>query len=691
MNKFQKSQLLLATSLLGSMAGAAQAQVVYPSAELHGMGASSIATIMPREMNCIGTGGVADASGNLVNLTSSGVELKDNSGNAITKANIKAGDNNGNVTVRKWGAYAGSDAAFDCAAKSIQPGFAGAYVSTGSGGGKSAWAAINAGTFFTGASGKIFPSAFGTLWGNPHFVMSDSPISSGNLSSFNTASATKKAGAAIQFPLYVLPVALIYNPVYGAKVDASGNPVLDASGNPIQYKFNVGQPVTFNGIATGGLRMSKKLYCSVFNGYVTNFNDPLFTALNTKVVNKKTTAVSLMDAADSTTRWNNDGVPIRLVGRLDKSGTTDIFTRHLAAACSSVLPTGKANKYTQAAEALPYSTASGIDLTSVRSDSPYKPTTTDTLSGTADMISGAYWSGSALVETIGTETIGKFTVADGSSRLESYIKAAPDKGSASDSTVKLNGRLGYVGADFVAPSTGLFMHAAALEVADTNASKKPLWAMPTAADAQAAFGTKILPPEADKGGKYTASGTFKRTNPLDWYLALYDGDSTLANPVVGYPITGTTQFVSGTCFAKPEVRNALTFMLTTLFGQTKLDSTGGKVSTETFTGVKAAKLGIRPQAGLAPLPKAWTVAITETFLKRSKMKSSTGSLLSDLNLYIQNGVPTKGGLAKLKGKTTLAASDLPANGETAVKDTKGKSVAFAEGTSNSTCTAGLGL
>ncbi|WP_225010318.1 substrate-binding domain-containing protein [Novosphingobium percolationis] len=698
MNKFQKTQLLLATALVGSVAGTAQAQVVFPAAELHGMGASSIATIMPREMNCIGTAGIgtADASGNYTNVQAAGVDLKDNAGTVITKANIKAGDNNGGVTVRKWGAYTGADAAFDCATKSVQPGFAAAYVSTGSGGGKTAWAAINAGAFFTGAAGKIFPAAFGTTWSNPHFVMSDSPISSGNVSSFNTASATKKAGAAIQVPLYVLPVAFIYNPVYGRKVDASGNTVLDASGNAIEYKFNVATPVTFNGTATGGLRLSKKAYCGIFNGVITNWKDATLQALNVGKVGKTSVALSLMDSKDSATRWASDGVPIRLVGRLDKSGTTDIFTRHLAAVCGSSLPVGTANKYLNAAEALPYSTASNIDLTSFRSDSPYKPTTTDTLAGTADLISGAVWTGSALNVTQGAEAAGKFTVADGSGRVESYIRAAADVASASDATVLLNGKIGYIGADFVAPSTGMTMHAAALEVAQTNGTKKPLFAMPTAADAQAAFGTKILPPESDKGGKFTHSGQFLRSNPLDWYNALYNGDSTLANPTVGYPVTGTTQFVTGTCFAKAQDRNALVFMLNTLLGNTKFDSANNKLSSETFTGIKAAKLGIRPQAGLAPLPKAWNVAITETFLVRSKQKASDGTTLASQNLYIQNGVPTKAGLVKIKSLANgvVAASDLPATVDINVTDAKGKTKTYAnvEAGPNPTCTTiGSGL
>ncbi|NWP47880.1 hypothetical protein GY986_25895, partial [Escherichia coli] len=60
---------------------------------------------------------------------------------------------------------------------------------------------------------------------------------------------------------------------------------------------------------------------------------------------------SLRDSADAVARWNADGVPVRLVGRLDRSGTTDIFTRALAAQCGSV---ASGNNYATNAETLPY-------------------------------------------------------------------------------------------------------------------------------------------------------------------------------------------------------------------------------------------------------------------------------------------------------------------------------------------------
>ncbi|MDF8335146.1 substrate-binding domain-containing protein [Novosphingobium cyanobacteriorum] len=636
-----KNTLMVATAVAAFTGTGAQAQVIFPEAELHGMGASSVAVVLPRELNCVG-----------------GFE--------------QVGKNDGTTATVSEGAYPGNDGSFNCAKRTIQKQITGRYISTGSGGGKTALRNIDASSFFDGSAGKIFPSAFGSTWTNPHFIMSDSPLAQSDLDTFNaSAVGAKKAGAAIQFPLYVLPVAVAYNPVYGHKVAENKD-----------LSFNVMAPVTVKGTVIGGLRMSKNIYCGIFNGYITNWNDPKIKALNLR---KGTRAVSLMDPADDVTRWNSDGVPIRLVGRLDKSGTTDIFTRHLAAVCNSAGMTGP-NKYLNPAEALPYNTASGITLTAFRSDAPYKASATNgtAFAGTTNMISGAVWTGSAIDTTNGAETPGLFLLADGSGKVASAINFAPDQASASDANVLLNGKLGYIGADFVRPSAGQTLHAAALEQGNSAATRKPMFLLPTALNATAAFGTSILPPETSKSGAYVKGGALSRSNPLDWYNALYQGSAVLSNPVAGYPITGTTQFDTGTCFASPAVRNALVTFLNASLGNLKVDSANRPLSANIFTGEIAPKLGIKAQMGIAPLPKAWTIAITETFLKRSKQKSGS-QLLGTRSLYIQNGLPTATGLGN--GKKKLALADLP----TEASFVKGANTIYNEAGPNPGCTAGSGL
>jgi len=646
-----KTQLLAATAVLAATATGAQAQVAFPAAELHGMGASSIAVLLPTELNCL-------------------------------SGSNKYGKNDGTESSVTEGNYTGADGALNCATTDVQPNISGKYISTGSGTGRLSYKNIN--NALTGAAGLIFPTAasWGTAWTNVHFAMTDSPLLAAELTAFNTASAakgadvaatadkaayrTKGAGAAIQFPLYVLPVAIAYNPVYGHKVTEN-----------VDLKFNVATPVAVGTTATGGLRLTKSAYCGIFNGYITNWNNAKITASNTYLDGKKVLTKSLMDTADSATRWNADGVPIRLVGRLDKSGTTDIFTRHLAAVCSGVSMSGP-NKYSNAAETLPYSTSSAIDMTSIKSDSNIKPSvSSSSLAGTADMISGAYYASGAIVTTKGAEAAGKYIVANGSGDVAAAINLAADKASASDANVLLNGKVGYIAADYVAPAVGRTLLAAALEQGNSAATSKPVFLMPTAANATTAFGTKILPPQSDKSGKYVSTAAFDRANPLDWYEALYAGGATLANPVTGYAITGTTQFLTGTCFADKAIRNGMATFLNATLGNLKLNSANAKLSPNAFIGTATGKAGFKAQLGIAPMPTAWSTAITETFLKYSTQKSADGTtLLGARGLYIQNGLPLK-------------AADLPL--KTAVTSlVKGKTVQNQAGP-NPNCTDGQGL
>ncbi|OYU36049.1 substrate-binding domain-containing protein [Novosphingobium sp. PASSN1] len=657
MSNTLKTQLLMATAMIAAPVTPAFAQALqYPAAELHGMGASSIAVALPREMNCFGpsTGPnkVGDSNGSAQNLSSEG----------------------------KYDPAAG--AGFNCVTQHIQPDIGGKYISTGSGAGRTAWRNLStiAALPGTGATNK-FPTDFGAsaaAWPNPHFIFTDSPMATTDISTYATNAAAKSAGALIQVPFYVLPVAVAYNPVYGRKAG-------------VDAVFNVANPVKgYDGTTVaGGLRLTKQVYCSIFNGYITNWNDVRIQALN--VAPKAKVSTSLRDPVnDTAARWAADGAPIRLVGRLDNSGTTDIFTRHLAAACGGgIMGLSKPNLYLNNAQALPYNVSSGVNLStsgSYKTSLTASPSTT--WAGTTNMISGAVFTiGSGIT---GTEAPGKYLVANLNDGVAAAIESAPDVPSASDVDFLLNGKVGYVGADYVRPALSQTLHSAALEVGNSSQTKKPAFAMPTAANATAAFGTQIVPPESNKAGKYIPGGLFSRSNPADWYEALYSGASTLANAPVGYPITGTTQFVTGTCFASPAVRNALVAFLTGSLGKLTAAATAApdkKTLGLMFTGTSVKALGIKPQMGIAPLPKAWSTALYETFLTRSTQKAPDKSLLVSRNLYIQAGVPTAKVLGQKGTKTVLVEADLPTTVSTTVK---GKAV-FNEAGPNSTCTNGVGI
>jgi ABC-type phosphate transport system substrate-binding protein len=617
--KHLKAQLLAATVVAAGFPTLAQAQFVYPASELRGAGASSIQTAQVQIMNCIGNPG-SHAPGNNDNLN-------------------LLGTNNGTTSAIPEGKFVQTSPSnkspdYDCNLQEIQPNFQGKYVATGSGTGRTWWR-----TFVNqldGSPGKINP--FGN-WTNVKFAFSDAPASASDLAAYDAGAnnATNRAGAPIQFPLYVLPVAIAYNPVYARYRDGGSIIDLTLQVNPAYVTTDD------NGNPTGGLRLTRNMYCKIVNGYLTNFNAKDFEDTGTKK--------SLKDPKDPSSRWSQEGAPIRLVGRLDNSGTTDVFTRHLAAAC-----TGQAgvqvNKFTNNAEALPFDTSSSIDLRQFRSDTRYFPGSTAVFAGTVQSLSGAVFVRAAggnparIDTTYGQEQAGLFMVADGSSGVRDAINFQPEP--AANQTIVLNGKVGYIGSDFVKPVPGAALFSAALQVNGTGKN----FASPTAADATLAFGKTTLPPQTtSSSGRYDPSDkrtgprrdgqpgtvTVDRANPLHWTSVLYsDAANNLALPKFGYPITGTTQYLGYTCYANEADRLAVDLMLTLFTSEKVGDSTKkGVVSTDLVTGTSSKALGLIAQLGLAPMPAAWQTAIHDTFL----VKDSTN--LGARNLWIQDKLPKR--------------------------------------------------
>lgn len=698
MSNHLKSSLLGATAVAIGLANPAYAQLVFPAAELHAAGATSVQDVLPKEFTCVSS-------------------TKFAAGTSVQSFTVNA---DATVSARNYGngSYTGTDGAFDCSAKSIQPNISVRYIGTGSGSGRKLLTATTFGAGWTAIAPQVysggtltstpiaFPNAavFGSdvsTWTVAHFAMSDGPMGSSDFSTFAANHAS--AGASVQFPLYVVPVALGYSPVYAI-----------GTSNGKTYTFNIQ-----NG---GTLHLSKRAYCGIFNGTIKNWNSPYITATNigvTGTVKGKPVngAIALFDTTnDTAARWSAEGAPIRLVGRADGSGTTDIFSRHLASVCGSADPLNT-NKFTNAGEQLPYAAASGIDMRWVRGDSPYFPTSTKTFAGTTNTLTGiayvnnttgfadldltpghtALTEGVTVSATAGTNGSGKFIVASGGGNVAKAIlslsASVPGSGiTSADGSMLFNGKIGYISADNVQPANASGPAAAALEIGSTYANgtgKKPAWALPTAATANAAFGKTVLPPESDAKGTYVAGSTpgLTRANPADWYNALYVAGSPLSNPSVGYPMTGTTQFNTGTCFKDPAVRNAITAFLLTTLGNNVLDSTGAKVSKNLFTGIKTGVVGIREQIAFAPLPASWTKAIVNTFLTKSKDAGTLG-------LFIQNGLPTAKGLGKNVGLAaggTLTAAQLPTAANYSLTVGKKTLTGLTEAEPNPACTAGQGL
>ena len=667
--KFSKTHLLVACAASTLISTGAQAQVALPAVELRGGGASSVADILPRTLNCIG-----------------------NPGAGLNQQ----GTNSGALTTIAPGLYnpatpTAANPVYDCNTQEIQPAFEGKYISTGSGTGRTMWRTFSTANL-NGTANNVNPFAGGagqpSGWTNLQFAFSDSPISTGDLSTYNSTanSATNKAGAAIQIPFFVLPVAFVYNPVYGVKTTGAGT---------VDLKFNVKVKGTINGVVAGGLRLRRDDYCKIFNGEITNWNDAAL-----KVRNGNT---ALFDIANDTlARWTSEGAPIRLVGRADGSGTTDIFTRSLAAQCNGLVAV---NKFAKNAQALPFDSTSTIDIRRLQGSSPYFPAAAASgLAGTVQSLSGFVYDrnshqickwdelntttkqcdaavkGSLTTQT-GFNGDGLFMVADTAGGVnEAVLTTGNNTGIASAITpaITLNGKFGYNGADWVVPIGGRSAFSAALQVG--NLLTGTSYVMPSAANASAAFGTTVLPPETSAAsGAWApqldtrtlgavdpsvaisaapnngASVPTSRANPLHWTAVVYNPNvaitSTLASPAKGYPVSGVTMLLTYTCF-KPAnsavpgnnaARFAVAEYMGLMMGKVTKTSANTAISANTFKGTGATALGVIPASNVAQPPAGWQTAFTETFLKNSTQAGTLGGVATKLgaqNIWIQDNFPT---------------------------------------------------
>ncbi|MBO9579641.1 MAG: substrate-binding domain-containing protein [Sphingobium sp.] len=512
----------------------------------------------------------------------------------------------------------------------LQPNFACIYEEEGSGFGRQQWRSVN--NEWTAASlpnSRFVAVSTAAGTGHVQFAFADSSLLASDLTTFNT-NVKATAGDSIMFPKYVLPVAIAYAPVYGQNKNTGKD-----------MSFHISSPVSIGGTPVGGMRLSHSLYCGIFNGDITNFNDSAFTTPNG--------GATLQDTVnDDATRWGNDGVPIRLVGRMEKSGTTDIFTRALHAQC-----TGPTNKYATNAETLPYNySTSGVDFSHERPDTDLKnggganagstnsvgkeyfDTTTNSIQPSMNSLPGAPTS-----YPTGKVGSGLYLVAIGSGAVASAIVAPADYNL--NGTI-LNGKIGYVASDYIAnsPTGNAQLHAAALR---TGASSGGFF-MPDAPSAVLAMGT-IAPPQATNStsGVYDVSDTRKnrngvtldRADPLSWYDALYPTATTgLAQPSDGYPITGTTQFLGYRCYTQRNREH-----IVNLLGW----ETGAVTHDWQNVDHTGAIQGIVTASNIGNLPAGWAHAVNETFLTNSS-EISGGHTLGSLNLWIQDS-PLPGGNA----------------------------------------------
>ena len=368
-------------------------------------------------------------------------------------------------------------------------------------------------------------------------------------------------GPMIQFPLSIDPVAVFYTNG-GIYEKQSG-----ANKKEADFSLNVQ-----NGTKSGGLRLSPNSLCGIYNGKITNWNDP---SLKTDNNNK-----ALEDPNDPTPTgsWS---VPLIPVARSDSSGTTSIATRHLANVCASF----QGNEYTTGATTISGAGAGSLVGQTYNVNNPNYP---------------------------GVDTAGLITMAPNSAGVAQYVaftQAPKGEGNLCSSGTKLlsgytdciqQSRVGYVGADYVLPyvkksqTNSYNLFSAALE----NAQNQFIAVSPAAA--LKAFGT-TLPPQTTSKGKYCATCTQNgmRNDPTAWVEGL-SPNVPLANPQESgaYPLVGTTNFLGYSCYKSAKVLGNLTGQI-------------GYVETQQ---ININKKGILGSAGLSPLPKAWTNAIDDAFI-----------------------------------------------------------------------------
>jgi ABC-type phosphate transport system substrate-binding protein len=389
----------------------------------------------------------------------------------------------------------------------------------------------------------------------------------------------------VQFPALIAPVNIGFDPIYRKWNSPTGLQ---------EFRLRIQNPRTVvdsngNTITTGGIRLTPSAYCRLFHGTIVNWNDAQLRS--PAIVGNPTT---FRDGLDLTQTNANFSAPIQIVGRSDASGTTSIFTRHLAAACDAFVAVNE------------YGTTGSTSLPGTR-------------------VSGAVWN--RTTQTLsGAEVVGRFTVSAGNEGVADYVdfRAVPTaalndvgrgftfQAGVNAADVLTQARIGYFGPDYVLPGvlttqTNTF----GLTTADLfNANGVSIAPTPTAAR----LAYELVPVIAGAD----------RQNPARWVLPLgenldfdQNGDgllndrNPLANPFSAtdpsfraYPMVGTTNLLTYTCFSAGSARSALLRFFQEYLRRSSLNSNNL---------VNDPGEGLLDSAGLSPLPNGWQNAIRTVF------------------------------------------------------------------------------
>lgn len=464
--------------------------------------------------------------------------------------------------------------------------------------------AANLGTYTdeSGTSGVTFPAM--------HYATSDTTLSAADVVAYNTGApavegktvnvssygANDRAnpnplytyGRLVQVPLLIAPVTFAYSPVYKKVTQSDGLTVKS-------YSFKITNPKAQLVNGSPVLQLDLLTYCKIFNGEITNWNDPAIAALNglatkhaaTKATPAYTTYTPIVDPNDpDAATWSTTGLPIELVARSDGSGTTSIVTRALSVQCNG-LP-GVTNRFPDFSSTMP----------------------------TTTLGTGAAANGAAFTATPGS---GLFSGASGSGGVASYLKFSATPMATPGAEV-VSGKLGYLSPDYVAPVTpahgtdyGLVPAALQVYASRTGTAK---YVLPTAKAALASYGTPVAPSCMPSSTVTCAAGT-DMTDASNWVETPHN-TAPVATPTStsGYPIVGTTQILTYTCY-KDTAKNSDA-------------NIGYKLNRFLYFYLKnpivTATTGILATYGFSPLPAAFRTAEYNAFVNPGSAKVATNTL-----------------------------------------------------------------
>jgi phosphate transport system substrate-binding protein len=376
------------------------------------------------------------------------------------------------------------------------------YAPTGSGNGKKVLLTNNKANIGTPSNSVPYTdSTIGVL--NPNtdydgiqFAGSDDVVTPADVANWTAAGNPAKFGNLIQVPALIGPVAVGFNGTDGTGAALSILPAIPTGGS-------------------SGLNLSRNALCGIVSGHITQWNNPILTALNGGVLGTGN---------------------ITFVHRQDGSGTTFLFSNALATQCQfEVGPNNEAAGAATVSYALPWT--DHLSPVGPGSTPPGPACTTIPVAHGSNQLN---WPDQFATDQCGTAVAnpggGHFANASGSGSLVALVTST-------------NGSMGYASADFWLPVKVGGKPAANIQSQWDLTASTGQFQPPNAAGAQTAMSAAVP--------QFTSATI---SNPLAWSL-----QGVVPNPSIpgAYPISGFTWIEMYQCYQTHSNGNNAFLWLTT--------------------------------------------------------------------------------------------------------------------------------